>query len=432
MSLFLISLREFILLSAILLLFASVYRRHARLLITSAALALCAGFALTWVSFPLPSLLRKAYSGLMFYSFLTVLFLSFVSGPKPLYPVVALVLLVLLPSAQLAAVVFEEVRLAGRVAYLAPAGALVASALLVMGCLRALARFEGGRFFGYDGVLIFAASLSIAFGGVREFDDTSLVASLQGGIYSFISSLVPSLRNLLLLPSGAMAPGALDDALGFLSSQRVAMALTAAALFLPPVWAFLRLLFSPEPSTEGIGKKAERRRVLSVYIGDLMRRGTPLIVALLVFVVLLHAANLSLRPTYDPEPLPVVAEGDLIAIPLVDRSGDIADGKMRKYSILHEGQTYRFIVMMRPDGEVVAALDACEVCPPRGYVQRADHVVCKYCNTPLPSSSVGQPGGCNPIPLPFRVEGDTLTLRRGDIVEAFGKHAGKETGSVLR
>jgi uncharacterized membrane protein len=121
----------------------------------------------------------------------------------------------------------------------------------------------------------------------------------------------------------------------------------------------------------------------------------------------------------------------MLEIPLIDKFGDISDGKMRKYAIARNGESYRFIVMMKPDGEVVAVLDACKICPPRGYVQRADHVVCKYCNTPMPTQSLGQPGGCNPIPVKYQVQGDVVLIRKSEILKAF-EEAGKETGSVLR
>jgi uncharacterized membrane protein len=55
--------------------------------------------------------------------------------------------------------------------------------------------------------------------------------------------------------------------------------------------------------------------------------------------------------------------------------------------------------MKKPDGTLSVCLDACEICAPDGYGQSKDHVVCLYCNTPIPFDTVGKPGGCNPIPL---------------------------------
>ena len=144
---------------------------------------------------------------------------------------------------------------------------------------------------------------------------------------------------------------------------------------------------------------------------------------------MLHSANLAIRPTFEPEPIPVVADGDAITLPLADKFGDISDGKMRKYSFRHNEEIYRFIVMMRPDGEVIAVLDACEICPPVGYVQRGEHVICKYCNTPIPLGSLGQPGGCNPIPVRYKTEDNTITVSKREIINAYKKETGKKIGS---
>jgi len=119
-----------------------------------------------------------------------------------------------------------------------------------------------------------------------------------------------------------------------------------------------------------------------------------------------------------------VADGEDIAIPLKDSLGDISDGRIRKYSFRHMGRVYRLLVLQRPDSRVVAALDACEICPPTGYVQRGEHVVCKYCSTPLPLQSIGQPGGCNPIPVNSRRDGNTLVMNRSEIVDTHDKWLG--------
>jgi uncharacterized membrane protein len=165
-----------------------------------------------------------------------------------------------------------------------------------------------------------------------------------------------------------------------------------------------------------------------VYIGELIRKGTPLLMSLLVIIVLMHAANLALNPGYDPEPIPLLAEGDTLTIILKDNKYDISDGRIRKFSFRHRGEVYRLIVMMRPDGKVVAMLDACEICPPTGYIQRGEYVICKYCSTPIALHSLGYPGGCNPIPVISSLEGDNLILLKDDVVRTHDKWIGKTPG----
>jgi uncharacterized membrane protein len=51
----------------------------------------------------------------------------------------------------------------------------------------------------------------------------------------------------------------------------------------------------------------------------------------------------------------------------------------------------------------------------------AGYVYCKYCKTPIPSSTVGQPGGCNPIPIPHQLAGSVLLVPRDALVAAWTK-----------
>lgn len=432
MTAFYLVFRETLEYSIILMLMIGVYRDYKRALILSACIAVVTGGAVTGLNFPLPDMLQNVYTGFMYYSLVMVLLLSFVAGRKPIYPVIAIFLLLAAPSAQLAAVVMEEALIKGAHIYIYA----VASLALIAGILAAGLKYAPGwdlnGFFAPGGIFVFVAAFGLVFGGLKEFDRSSLVTSLQQGLYVFFSSFIPFLKKTLLIPDGPVVETVFDGMFDYFSSQRVSMAVTALILFLPPLFIFVRLLLKPEPDTGEIGKGAERRKTIAVYRDELIKKGAPMVAALLVGVVLLHSANLAARPTYEPEPAPVIPDGDEITVPLIDKFGDISDGRMRKYAFLYEGETYRFIVMMRPDGEVTAVLDACEICPPRGYVQRADHVVCKYCNTPMPALSLGRPGGCNPIPIRYTVKDDALTVSMMDIVNAYKKEAGKETGSPLR
>jgi uncharacterized membrane protein len=427
-----ITLREGLEFSVILLLLVSIYREHKYALIFSAVAAIAAGIFMTGISFPVSGFIKKVYVGFMFYSFLLVLVLSLVSDKKVIYPVAALVLMLSIPSAQLASVVMEDAALKGSSTLIFAIAGLAAAGAVFAVLLRLLPRVRMERFFGTDGIMVFLAAFCFAFGGLREFDHSSIITSLQKGLYIFISSFSVFLKKTLLIPDGGLVSAGSDMLFVYLSSQRVAMAVTALLLFIPPLLVFIRLLFVPEPETAGIVKKADKRKVISVHINELIRKGTPVLAALLIIIVQLHAANIAIRPTYEPDPLPVITEDDIIQIPLVDKLGDISDGRMRKYAFRAGGETFRFFAMVKPDGDVVAVLDACEICPPRGYVQRGEHVICKYCNTPIPVSTLGQPGGCNPIPVTYRVENDTLFLSRSDIISAYREKAGKETGSLLR
>jgi hypothetical protein len=424
MALLLITLREFLEYSLILFLITGVYKEHRKALILSAAITILAGVLLTLINHPVTGLAEKMYSGFLFYSFIMILLLSLVSTGGIVYPLIGVILALLLPSAILTEVVMDGVSLRGGGVYLyAATGALMGVVVFIV-ATRSLSGLDLRRFIDHRSVMIIIATLCFLFGGMNEFDDTPVIVSLQRGIYHLLSSLIPFLEGTFLIPHGGIVRPPCAGFFDYLGSQRVAMAITAIIIFMPMIYVFLRLMLSPEPSTEGIEKKAERRKVISTYIDELIRRGTPVVLSLFISIVLLHSANLRLNPVYDPEPMPIIVEGDEIEIPLTGQDGDISDGRIRKYSFDYKGETYRFLIMMRPDGKVIAALDACDICPPEGYIQRGGYIVCKYCGTPIPVQSMGESGGCNPIPLEYRLEDDRLILRRSHIIKTYERWVG--------
>jgi uncharacterized membrane protein len=423
-----ITLREAIQCALILLLLTGVYKEHKKALIISAILVIIAGILTTSINYPLSGPLERTYTDLMYYSFLMILILSLMPGRGTVvFPAICVALALFFPSAQLASVIMEEAYLKGGLAYIYSFAGFFAGVFIFKVGLRYLPGLDLRRFFRTDGIMVVIAVICFLFGGMNEFDGSSVITSLQQGSHKLLSSFFVSVKEvMLILNEGTISTG-LENALNYLSSERVAMAFTAFILFMPPVFVFIKLLLSPEPSTENIDIKAEKRKIISVYIDELIKKGTPLIIALIIIIVLMHAANLAVNPRHDPEPIPVVAEEEII-IPLKDKYGDISDGRIRKFSFRQEGRVYRLLVIMRPDGNVVSALDACEICPPSGYVQRGEHVICKYCSTPIPLQSLGEPGGCNPIPVMSRLEGGSLIVLKDDIVRTHNRWIGADKG----
>lgn len=71
----------------------------------------------------------------------------------------------------------------------------------------------------------------------------------------------------------------------------------------------------------------------------------------------------------------------------------------------------RWIVIRKPASAAYGVgLDACDVCGSAGYFQRGDTVVCKRCDVVMNTNTIGLAGGCNPIPLEFRVEGGSIVI----------------------
>ena len=76
-----------------------------------------------------------------------------------------------------------------------------------------------------------------------------------------------------------------------------------------------------------------------------------------------------------------------------------------------------FDVFKNPDGTVVSVADACQICGPVGFYIGDQGITCKMCASPLNAASMGQRGGCNPIPLKSSVEGVHVVIQAADLRE---------------
>jgi uncharacterized membrane protein len=87
-----------------------------------------------------------------------------------------------------------------------------------------------------------------------------------------------------------------------------------------------------------------------------------------------------------------------------------ADGQLHRYAVSIGGREVRFIALEIAPGRAVAAFDGCVICGAEGYVQVGAEILCRHCHSAIYPPSIGQPGGCNPIPVAFSVEGGRLVL----------------------
>ena len=108
--------------------------------------------------------------------------------------------------------------------------------------------------------------------------------------------------------------------------------------------------------------------------------------------------------------------GDMIYVPLEQ----VADGALHRFEYTTEKNIgVRWIVIRKPGaGAYGVGLDACDVCGNAGYYQRGEQVVCKRCDVVMNINTIGFKGGCNPIPLEFRIENGFMLFRLSDILAA--------------
>lgn len=79
-----------------------------------------------------------------------------------------------------------------------------------------------------------------------------------------------------------------------------------------------------------------------------------------------------------------------------------------------KGTAMQIILYKDEKGEVHGAFNTCQVCngsPYAYFVQEENNVVCQNCGNLFALQEIGAVrGGCNPIPLEFTQEGDTIKI----------------------
>ena len=90
---------------------------------------------------------------------------------------------------------------------------------------------------------------------------------------------------------------------------------------------------------------------------------------------------------------------------------DISDGHLHRFEYTTSGGVkVRFIVIQKSGSSFGVGLVACEICGPSGYYEKDGKVICKLCEVAMNIATIGFKGGCNPIPIDYKVSNGTLTV----------------------
>jgi high-affinity iron transporter len=185
--------------------------------------------------------------------------------------------------------------------------------------------------------------------------------------------------------------------------------------------ASLMILFeyrrrSPAPLAEGASKAQLRKREWSARRERLWMAGV--YCASFLFIAMVTAQVIYAKSVSAMSPATQVTFVDgKLTIP----ASQVGPGDLQRYVTEIDGVDVRFFLYRKPDNKVTALFDACEICGPVGFYKDGSGVVCRNCAAPINPQSVGQPGGCNPIPLKATVTDETVTITRADLSEG-GKY----------
>ena len=223
---------------------------------------------------------------------------------------------------------------------------------------------------------------------------------------------------------------------GYLENGVLMLLICAVMAMIPPAVLFLRSLRLRDVWQSAAGK----RRLRSDNRHN--RRWSAIVLISLVCIML--CLTLVYEICNRPPPVP---EGETYTIVYTDESGaeheiaatDVKDydasrievripvGQVDDYNLHafemnrsgspNKAPRVRWIVIRKPNSAAYGVgLDACDVCGNAGYYQRGDTVVCKRCDVVMNTNTIGLAGGCNPIPLAFRVEGGCVVIAMEDLM----------------
>lgn len=113
----------------------------------------------------------------------------------------------------------------------------------------------------------------------------------------------------------------------------------------------------------------------------------------------------------------VVFTNGSVSIP----ASTVSDRQLHRFQSTIHGTAVRFFLYQKPDGKIATLYDACEICGRVGFYTTDAGVICKNCGAPINPQTVGQPGGCNPIPLKSQLSGDNIIISEADL--ASGAHS---------
>ncbi len=299
----------------------------------------------------------------------------------------------------------------------AAAGGLLVEQLLV--------RARLGAAFPLSALLALLFALKMAGPAAAAVEIPPLAAALTDVVARTIHDLFHLGFVLFLLPDHPFLRDGVYQLILASLDPRLHAAITAAALTAPLAAAWVAFAHRASPDVPPATRPPDRRIVLAGFRRASRLAGTSFAVAVALAAAAIWSFHARSEELYDPAPEPVVDDGQgWVIAPL---GGPLAgsDERMRKFVYSADGHAITFLVVRRPDGALAAALDLCEICQPKGYAQLGrGYVFCKYCKTPIPVSTVGQAGGCNPIPLPgAAIQGSALRIPRAALLEAWKKRA---------
>jgi high-affinity iron transporter len=248
-------------------------------------------------------------------------------------------------------------------------------------------RIPLGRFFAATSIILMIVAFQLALTGVHELSEAQWIASSQREM-AIVGPIVRNDVFFFVVVLGAVAILVVRE---WLKVRHDPIAVTKA---------------TPQEAPLPQITDADRRRAL----WDRRKQGRWMFAAAAVSVLVIVALATDFvygRAAAAPAPAQMLtAQNDSVRIPVVQ----ISDNDLHFFQVRDGAASIRFFVIRKPGGAWGVALDACRICGPQGYRQDGQNVICRNCSSAIYIPSIGQAGGCNPVGLASRAEGDSIVV----------------------
>lgn len=180
------------------------------------------------------------------------------------------------------------------------------------------------------------------------------------------------------------------------------------------------VFFARRPVVEPLAlaqmQKAERRKAQSRLIFEMHWFKAALASVAAIFAIFLYNDLYASRPLKISPPVKLTPNASGLIKIAIDQ---VKDGKLHRYAMVtNDGHVVRFFLINRAlgqSGKIGVVYDACMLCGDMGYIQEKNEVICIACNVRIFIPSIGKAGGCNPIPLTHKLEGDHVVISAAEL-----------------
>jgi FTR1 family protein len=278
---------------------------------------------------------------------------------------------------------------------LAAAGAvagLVIAIALGVAFMKGSLRVDLRKFFSVTTIILLLFAFQLLVGGLHEFAEAGLIPSGE----TYMRVVGPLMKHSTLFVIAVLV-------LPFVFMLRKAAAASPTGL---GAEALAKATNEAEDRKERALSRTEKTAKMAFAV---------LAIGVIAAVGVSYAHETKGLVLSDPEA--VYDAAPEIVVPIAA----VSDNQLHRFGLKADGKLLRFLVMRKDEKkeEFATTMDACTICSDWGYVQLGERILCRNCVAEINRATIGEAGGCNPIPVKHQRRGSDLVIK----LDALTAHA---------